>query len=310
MKEEFYYLSRDGMTKIHAIEWVPDGEIKAVLQICHGMVEYIDRYDEFARYLTDRGYYVVGHDHLGHGQSIQKEEDLGYFHEKCGNKFVIGDMHQLRQKTQSKYPDAPYFILGHSMGSFLTRQYIQMYGQGIKGAVIMGTGHQPAILLNLGKVLCKLIASVKGWHYRSKFINNMAFGSYNKKFRPAKTDVDWVTSDPGQLAKYVADPLCSFTFTINGYYHLFCSIKALTKKEDRDKIPKDLPIFFVAGKDDPVGNFGKSVEKVYEMYRECGIKDLSIRLYEGDRHEILNETDRRQVYQDLYEWLEQKRNAG
>lgn len=306
MKNEFYYMSGDGVTKIHAIEWLPEGEMKGVLQICHGMVEYIDRYDEFARYLAARGYYVVGHDHLGHGQSIQSEDDLGFFHETQGNKFVLSDIHQLRQKTQHKYPDIPYFILGHSMGSFLARQYIQMYGSGLQGAIIMGTGHHPAALLWVAKGLCKFIAFRKGWHYRSKFINSMAFGSYNRKFQPANTQVDWVTSDPDQLAKYVADPLCSFTFTINGYYHLFCSIMELTKKKNANKIPKDLPVFFVAGQDDPVGNFGKSVEKVYNMYRTCGIKDLCIKLYQGDRHEILNETDRQQVYADLHEWLEEK----
>lgn len=308
MKKDFYYLSRDGVTKIHAIEWLPEGEIKAVLQICHGMVEYIERYDEFARYLADRGYYVVGHDHLGHGQSVQSEADLGYFHETQGNKFVVGDIHQLRQMTQTKYPDVPYFILGHSMGSFLARQYIQMYGSGLKGVIIMGTGHKPALLLNVGKALCKIIASVKGWHYRSKLINNMAFGSYNKNFKPSKTQVDWVTSDPEQLAKYVADPLCTFTFTINGYYHLFCSIKELTQKEYLNKIPKDLPVFFVSGQNDPVGSFGKGVEKVYDTYKKCGLKDLTMKLYKDDRHEILNETDRPQVYEDLFVWLEQKRD--
>ena len=142
MKHEFYYTSRDSVTKIHAIEWIPDGEVKGILQICHGMVEYIDRYDEFAKFMSGHGYYVVGHDHLGHGKSIQTEADLGYFDERKGNQYVIGDIYQLQEMTKKKYPDVPYFMLGHSMGSFLLRQYLTMYAGGLSGAVIMGTGYR------------------------------------------------------------------------------------------------------------------------------------------------------------------------
>ena len=150
MKHEFYYTSRDSVTKIHAIEWLPDRDIKGVLQICHGMVEYIDRYDEFAEFMSEHGYYVVGHDHLGHGKSIQTEADLGYFDERKGNQYVIGDIYQLQEMTRKKYPDVPYFMLGHSMGSFLLRQYLTMYAEGLAGVVIMGTGHQGMLTLCAG----------------------------------------------------------------------------------------------------------------------------------------------------------------
>ena len=264
MKQHFSYPSQDGKTKIHAIEWIPEGNISAVLQISHGMVEYIDRYDEFARFLNEQGYYVVGHDHLGHGNSVQSKEDWGYFEEKNGNECVIGDIHRLRQITQKKYPDIPYFILGHSMGSFLTRQYLTIHGNGLAGAIIMGTGNQPLFLVKLGKMLCRLIASFKGWHYRSHFINNMAFGGYNKKFAPARTPMDWLSRNPKNVDTYLSEDCCTFIFTVNGYYHMFRGMEHLAKKENFEQIPKNLPVFFVAGQDDPVGGFGKGVKAVWQ----------------------------------------------
>lgn len=171
MKREFQYPSRDGVTQIHAIEWEPEGEIHAVMQLCHGMVEFIDRYDAFAKYLNEHGIYVVGHDHLGHGKSVQNEEYHGYFHKTNGNEYVIGDIHKLREMTQKKYPDKPYFMLGHSMGSFLIRQYMEMYGSGLSGVIVMGTGAQPGVALFFGKLLCKVIAAFKGDDYRSAFVD-------------------------------------------------------------------------------------------------------------------------------------------
>lgn len=302
-KREFTYPSKDGKTQIHAIEWIPEQEVKAVLQICHGMVEYIDRYHEFASYLAERGIYVTGHDHLGHGQSVNSEDEYGYFPQPDGNKCVVLDIHNLRKITMEKYPDVPYFMLGHSMGSFLLRQYLTMFSKGLAGAVIMGTGHQPRMILSAGQMVCKLTALFKGWKYRSQLVNNLSFGSYNKKFEPAETSKDWITSYKPIRDKYVSDPLTSFTFTVGGYYQMFEGMKVLDTKGSVDKIRKDLPVFFVAGADDPVGEFGKTVQLVFGKYKNAGIQDVSIKLYEGDRHEILNETDREQVYEDLYHWF-------
>ena len=305
MKNEFYYPSRDGNTEIHTIEWKPKGDVKAVIQLCHGMVEYIDRYDDFAEFLSDKGYYVVGNDHLGHGKSVQSRNDYGFFQEKYGNACVIGDMHTLRTRTKEKYPDVPYFILGHSMGSLLTRQYIQMYGQGLYGAAIIGVvADQPMPLIKVGKGFCKMIASVKGWHYRSKLVDYMAVGHFNNAFKPARTRADWVTSDQKKLDEYVSDPLCSFTFTVNAFYHMFSGMEKLVKKESAYLIPKSLPMLVMAGEEDPCGNFGKGVRKVYEKYKKAGIKDIELRLYSGDRHELINETDRAQVYEDLLSWFD------
>lgn len=306
MKQEWTYPSRDGMTQIHAIEWKPIGEMKAILQISHGMVEYIDRYDDFARFLCDKGFLVVGNDHLGHGKSVRGEEYLGYFHETKGNECVIGDIHKLREITQKKYPEVPYFMLGHSMGSFLIRQYMELHGEGLAGVIVMGTGAHPAAELAAGRMLCRIIAAWKGWSYRSALIDNMAFASYNKRFAPARTDKDWLTKDEKIVDAYRAHPWCNFRFTVNAYYQMFRGIQFLQEKKNIERIPKELPLFLVAGADDPVGNFGKSVKKVYETYQSCGIHDVKIKLYEKDRHEILNETDRETVYEDLLAWMEER----
>ena len=304
MKDEFYFPSKDGNTEIHTIEWKPEGEVRAVVQLCHGMVEYIDRYDEFARYLCERGIYVVGNDHLGHGKSVQSKAEYGYFHKKYGNGCVVGDMHTLRTRTMKKYPDVPYFMLGHSMGSILLRQYIQIYGNGLAGALVIGVvQEQPEIVLRGGRLLCRLIAIFKGWHYRSKLVDYMVTGTFNNKFKPTKTRADWVTGDSEKLQSYIGDPLCSFVFTVNAYYHMLGGMLKMQRKEGVFMIPKTLPILFAAGTDDPCGGFGKGVRKVYEKYKAAGIRDVTLALYPGDRHELLNETDRQQVFEDFYNWI-------
>lgn len=304
MKDEFYFPSKDGNTEIHTIEWKPEGEVKAVLQICHGMVEYINRYDEFASFLCEQGIYVVGNDHLGHGKSVQSKSEYGYFQKKYGNTCLISDIHTLRTRIVNRYPDVPYFMLGHSMGSILLRQYIQMYGNGLSGAILMGVvAEQPLPVLEFGKALCKGIAALRGDHYRSKLIDNMVMGSFNKKFKPARTRADWVTSDEKKLDEYIKDPLCSFMFTVNGYYSLFGGMERMEKKENVFMIPKNLPILLIAGADDPAGKCGKGVRRIYDRYKDSGIKDMTLQLYAGDRHELLNETNREQVFEDLYNWI-------
>ena len=308
-KNEFTFLSTDNKTDIHVVEWIPDGEVKGCLQIAHGMIEYIDRYDDFACYLADRGYYVAGNDHLGHGKSVSSEDKLGYFGHPNGNDFVIWDMRILRKIIEKMYPDVPHFMLGHSMGSFLLSQYITEYGDGLSGAIIMGTGYQSPATIRGAKALCNVIAKAKGWDHRSEMINNMALAGYNKPFEPARTRADWLTKDELITDAYVADPLCSFMFTVNGYHEMFKGIDKAHKKSNIDKIPKDLPLLIVSGAEDPVGNMGKGVKKVYDMYKKAGLINVKMKLYEGDRHEILNETDRQEVYKDILEFMEAKIDA-
>ena len=298
MKNEFFYPSRDGVTQIHAIEWLPEGEPVGVLQMCHGMCEHINRYDEFARFLAGHGFYVVGHDHLGHGQSTTSREKLGYFAHPDGNDVVISDIQQLRVKTQEKYPKLPYFMMGHSMGSFLLRQYLGLYSGGLSGAVIMGTGHQPSLILNGGMLICKIISMFKGWDYRSMFVDGMAGGSYEKKMGRA-----WLSRDKENQDVYDADPYCGFKFTVNAYFHMFWGMLKMNDQEKEGKASKKLPLFFVSGAEDPVGENGKGVEKVVNLYKENGYENVKMKLYPEDRHEILNERDKDVVYEDILNFL-------
>lgn len=303
MREEFNYLSAEGMTQLHAVKWRGDSAPIAVLQVVHGMCEFVLRYKDFAEYLAALGIVVVGHDHLGHGESVSDSEAYGYFCAEDGNAVLLEDIHALRTLTEQEYPGVPYFILGHSMGSFLVRQYITRHSEGLDGAIIMGTGSQPSITLKAAKTMCKLIAARRGWKYRSKLVDNMAFGSYNKRFKPPRTSKDWLTKDNRIVDEYIINPLCMFKFTLNGYYNLFYSIQDCQDKANNSKVRRDLPVYFVAGADDPVGSFGKGVVKAHKALVSSGVKDAEIKLYGGDRHEILNETDRVVVYEDIYNWI-------
>ena len=298
MKKEFYFPSKDGITQIHALEWIPENAPKAILQIAHGMVEHIERYSDFAAYLAENGIYVTGHSHLGHGKSMIGKEKMGYFASPNGNECVIEDIHSLRKLTQEKYPGVPYFLMGHSMGSFLTRQYLGMYADGLSGAIIMGTGEQPDAILAGGKLVCKMIAAFKGWEHRSNFVNSLVIGGFEKEMGKG-----WLSRNEENVKTYAKDPLSGFVFTLNAFYHMFDGMSKMNAQEKKGNFPKELPIFFVAGSEDPVGGHGKGVETVYERYVAKGAKNARIKLYADDRHEILNECDKEIVYKDLLEWI-------
>ena len=306
IKQETIFTSTSGVCPIRVVKYIPEKDVKAILQISHGMQEFIDRYEDFANYLCDRGFLVVGNDHLGHGGSVNSQEDWGYFADKDGNRALIDDLHKLTQIIKSEYTGIPYFLLGHSMGSFYARQYICEYGDELNGAIIMGTGHQPLATVKAGMLACKMFAMSKGWRHRSKAVNAMAFGSYNKKFEPARTSVDWLTKDEEIVDKYLNEPRCTFMFTLNGYYNMFEGISRLHDKSLLENIPHDLPLLFVSGEDDPVVDFGKGVKAAVDSLKEVGIQNIQMKLYPNDRHEILNELDKNQVYQDIYQWLDDK----
>ena len=305
-KKDFYYPSSDGKTQIHAVRWDPDGEPKAIVQIIHGMIEFIDRYDDFAKYLAGHGFLVTGEDHLGHGASVISDEYHGFFG-KDGNKCVIADIHKLRTMMHDEHPDLPYLMLGHSMGSFLVRQYITEndaeYAKGLSGVVVMGTGWTPNAVSGIAKILARLMGTKKVGK-RAKLIDGMAFGSYLKKIENPRTISDWLTKDTAIVDAYRANPWNTFFFTPNGYYHMFCGMQKAHDIKRMKKLPAGLPILFASGAEDPVGNWGEGVRKAYMVYTENTDCRVDIRLYNDDRHEILNETDRAEVYEDMRAFFE------
>ncbi len=308
-KEVFHFLSKDGRTKIHAVKWLPkDGKVSAVMQITHGMIEYIERYEEFAFYLAERGFLVVGHDHLGHGASVSSEDDWGYFAKKKPSEIVVADIYQVTRIIRNAYPDCPYFILGHSMGSFLLRKYLTIHSEDVTGAIICGTGSQPNFATGFGVVLCKFLTFFRGGHHRSKLIERLTFGSAYDRFD--KTGVNaansWLSKNEESVRAYYQDPRCTFLFTLNGYELLFSTIYYDNHMQNIRRIRKNLPLLLIAGKDDPVGNFGEGVKKAFAQYRQAGIRDVKLKLYKDDRHEILQETDRLQVFADVYQWCQKQ----
>ena len=306
---DIFYPSHDGKTTIHACIWRPEGEIKGVVQIIHGMCEYAERYAPFAEFLNSKGYLVCAEDHLGHGKSVVSENELGYFNKQRSTKIVLDDIRELQLKVKGQYAGKPYFVLGHSMGSFFCRKYISLYGSDLDGAIIMGTGFKGKPTLNFALAFVRLNALFCGWRHRSKFILKIAFGSYNKRFKPAKSQNAWLSKDGENIAKYEADPLCGFPFTNNGYNILFNILKDACSKKTIKAVPEDLPVYFVAGTDDPVGDYGKGVKKAKKKFEKAGVKDVSVTLYEGARHEILNDFCKQQVEGDILEFIEKHSGA-
>lgn len=300
--QNLYYPSKDGKTTVHACLWRPDGEIKGVLQIIHGMAEYAARYAPFAEYLAERGYLVCAEDHLGHGESVLSEEDLGYFNDGRDWSGVIADIRALTEKVKEENVGKPYFVLGHSMGSFFCRKYISLYGEELSGAVIMGSGFKSKLTLNTALAAVRLNALFFGWRNRSALIKKLAFGSYNK--RSGGVGNDWLSADPDNVIAYDGDKLCGVDFTNNGYYVLFSIIKQACSASTIAAVPKELPVYFVAGADDPVGDYGKGVKKAYEKFKKAGVKDVGIDLYDNSRHEILNDFCGKKVSADILAFLE------
>ena len=305
-KEEFTYLSRDGRTKIRAIAWKPaDQSVRAVLQIAHGMVEHIERYEEFAGYLAKYGIVTVGNDHLGHGKSVASTEDWGFFAEEEGNRAVIQDMHTLQKKMMLEYPQVPYFLLGHSMGSFLARSYLIRYPGTLRAAIIMGTGWQPQAKLTGGRAVAEVVCAAQGPSAASKLVNDLAFGGYNKAFAPNRTGYDWLSADSENVDRYIADPLCGADATVGLFRQMLHGIAFNQNPKNLARMDSSLPVLLISGDRDPVGDMGKGVRRTADAFRKAGLSDVTLKLYPGLRHEILNEGPMRQtVYEDIWHWLE------
>lgn len=303
MKQDFYYPSK-GAGRIHGCRWVPEQEIRAVMQIVHGIAEHVERYAGFAEFLNSLGVLVVAEDHMGHGKSVQDGKQ-GYF--QGGWFAAVEDSYQLMQDTMAAYPGVPYVLFGHSMGSFMARTILCSHpDSGISAAVICGTGWQPAAALPAAIKLVEGVCKKNGEQTPSPVLENLMFGTYNKRVEHPRTKCDWLTRDTKVVDAYMADPLCGFTPAAGLVRDMLKGISYIENPANLSAMDKDLPVLFIAGGDDPVGAYGKGVHKAAQAFEQAGMKTVTTRIYPLGRHEILNEINKEDVYQDVAKWLKGK----
>lgn len=297
-RKEFFFPSSDGEHQVHAVLWLPEeGSPKAVVQIVHGICEYALRYEDFALFLTRHGYAVAGSDHLGHGLTARGPEEYGYFTDWFQ---LTRDVRTLRTLMGERFPGIPYFLLGHSMGSFQARTYLIDYPGTLDGCILSGTGQENALTVAFGK----FVTSLGDPHKVNKLFLNLSLGAYNRKFAPNRTTADWVSRDEALVDKYLADPLCNFRTTAGMNHAMMVGLQYIADKKNLAKMNPDTPVALFSGDADPVGGMGKGVKTVHGFFREAGCKDLTMKLYPGARHEILNEINREEAYADILGWLD------
>lgn len=301
MRTDFFYDSC-GAGKIHACCWMPEGEPKAIVQIVHGIAEFVQRYDDFAGFLNSQGYIVVAEDHMGHGKSITDGSIRGYFH---GGWFSgVEDTYRLMKDTMEQYPRLPYFLFGHSMGSFMARTIFAKYpDSGISGCIICGTGWQPRAALPALIKVVEVICKKTGETNPNEQLQKMVFGGYNNRIENPRTASDWLTRDESIVDAYVADPLCGFTPACGLLRDMMKGIHYVEQPKNLQQMKKHLPVLFIAGAEDPVGPYGKGVVRAAKEFKKAGMVRVSMKLYPQCRHEILNELNKQEVYEDIVKWL-------
>lgn len=307
--QETSTLSADGKSWLRIMMWLPDPVYsrRGVVQLVHGMAEHIERYDSFARFLAGLGYVVFGHDHIGHGKSVSSAEELGCMPLVGGKDILVADVSHARtaalKACKVKEGSLPLFLFGHSMGSFVVRACIARKPEGLAGAVLCGTGNQPRVLSLAGRTLSRVIGAVRGETYRSRLVDSLVVGAFSSAIEDARTDCDWIATDPTVVDAYLADPLSGQAFSVGGYATLTDLTAEVVTKKSAAAVPKGLPLLFVAGAEDPVGSCGKDVQAAADLYRNQGVEDVRVVIYPNMRHEILNEPRRMDVYNDVEQWF-------
>ena len=301
MQSSTFTLSTPDGTDIFVNRWLPDGDPKAIVQIAHGLAEHSSRYARFARRLTDHGYAVYGSDHRGHGQTSSTR---GSFADRDGWQTVIDDLHAVTARARHEQQGLPVFLLGHSMGSFISRGYAAQYGSELAGLVLSGTAGGAGAIGRVGVFLAATQARLRGHTHTSGLMNKLSFGQYNAAFKPTRTDFDWLSRDPAEVDAYINDPDCGFVFSAGGFADLLRGLSTVNDERVVALIPKDLPVHLASGDKDPVGANGKGVEQVAAQLRRVGVRDVTLKLWPEARHEILNETNRDEVEVEILEWLD------
>ncbi|GAB6167610.1 alpha/beta hydrolase [Clostridium carnis] len=301
----FIFTDKEGKV-INCYKWTPECEPKAVVQIVHGMTETALRYDYFAKALCKEGYIVYSHDHRGHGKTASSEEELGYIADKEGFYWMVNDIKELSNIIKEENPNLKLILFGHSMGSFLSQRYAQIYGNEIDALILSGTNGRPKNITKLGIIVSKIEIMFKGRKARSKIMDKLSFGDFNKNFNPTRTQFDWLCSVEEEVDKYIHDEKCGFICSTSFYYDLIRGLWDIHKEENKKAVPKKLPIYIFAGDKDPVGYLGKGIINLYEIYKENKIEDVEYKLYKDGRHEMLNESNKDEVIKDIVLWIKNR----
>lgn len=306
LREEFYFPSSDGEHQVHGIWWLPqDRSPQAMVQLVHGISEYMGRYDAFARFLAEHGFAVAGHDHLGHGGTARDRSEYGYFSARNGWDYLVRDVKSLHDQMDRRFPGLPHFLLGHSMGSFVSRTYLIEHPGTVDGCLLLGTGQESPALVAFGKALSGALCRLRGGRYHSPLVTALSLGAYNAQFRPTRTNADWISRDTAAVDAYVSDPLCRFVPTVGMFRDMMGGLQRIADPKNLSRMDPRTPVGLFSGDADPVGARGKGVEKVAGFFRRAGCQDLTVKLYPDARHELLNELNRAEVFSDLLAWLEE-----
>jgi alpha-beta hydrolase superfamily lysophospholipase len=295
--------------------WLPNGDPKneqpkAAVQIAHGLAEHAARYARLAEALNSAGYAVYGNDHRGHGRTVKSADDLGFFAERDGWRKCVDDLWQLNRHVAAMYPGLPIILLGHSMGATLAEQFMGDHGDALAGVVLSGANGKPTSLAKIGSAITRAERLRLGARGKSKLVQSLIFDAFNKKFAPTRTAFDWLSRDPSQVDKYVADPLCGFSATVQLWLDLLGGWAAVSRAAHRNRVPKALPIYLIAGGRDPVSGNTRQLGPWMAEYRAAGIVNLAHTFYPDARHELFNETNRDEVTADLIGWLKQVVGRG
>ncbi len=300
--KEMTVKSTDNIHTLVGRIYIPDGEVKGVIHIVHGMTEHIKRYDPFMSTLAENGFVAFGYDNLGHGLTAKDDSELGFIASKDGWKYLVNDVEVFALSVKHLYPDKPFYLFGHSMGSFIVRLAAVSFSDLYEKLIICGTGGKNP-LANIGLLLTSLLKVIKGERYISKTVLNMAFGAYNKRFE-GNSKYNWLTKDKSVIQKYAADKLCTFSFTVSAMHDLITLNSVCNKKSWYKEISKILPILLISGVNDPVGDYGKGVTQVFNDLKKSGA-NAKLKLYPDCRHEILNDTCKEEVISDIIKFIKE-----
>ncbi|MBW7473120.1 lysophospholipase [Paenibacillus oenotherae] len=302
MKCSHYKLSDD---HVYVYKWEPDNgaEVLGIIQLVHGSCEHAGRYERFAQFLTSRGFVVYASDHRGHGLTAAVDGDLGYFGEWNGWSLMVDDLHQVTRLARQEHPQLQLIMLGHSMGSFLARHYAIRYTDELNGLILVGTAHHVRVMLRVARFIANWEIRAFGIRHRSKLLNRLSYESFNHRFQPSRTKQDWLSRNDAEVDLFRQDERCGFVFTAGAFRDMFHGLLFITDQNNINGTRADLPILLLSGKDDPVGSYGKMVKRAFNSYIKAGVSNVQVKLYEGMRHEILNEIDKETVYNDIVVWV-------